>query len=66
MVEDADHNFTGVSIANVTLSNQHDSIDIDGYQMHDHVIATILEWWNLSERDLLKTGVWHTGFRGKL
>lgn len=45
MVEDADHNFTGV---------------------HDHVVATILEWWSLVERNQLKTGVWRTGVRGKL
>ncbi|OBZ71622.1 hypothetical protein A0H81_08340 [Grifola frondosa] len=32
----------------------------------DEVVDTVLEWWRMVERKELKTGVWHTGIRGKL
>ncbi|KAJ3486678.1 hypothetical protein NLI96_g4066 [Meripilus lineatus] len=35
-------------------------------EKHHIIVDTILEWWDLIERNRLKTGVWHTGFRGKL
>ena len=61
-VEEADHNFTGVSTPDVTmvasLSRSH--------QIPEEVNDTVLEWMAQQERNELTTGLWHTGLRNKL
>lgn len=36
------------------------------WQVPEEVVDTVLEWIQQQDRKELKTGVWHTGIKGKL
>lgn len=62
VIEDADHNFVGVSWSPLCR----DKILILVLQHYDEVVDTILDWWSKRSKSELQTGIWLTGVRGKL